>query len=101
MTTTRIAATRILRFEVPVDDGFHFRRVPQGPIVHVGCRDERAVEFWIREPCDGAVEVRAYRVFSTGQPIPGAARHEGTAVVPDGRLVWHLVSASASAEAQP
>jgi hypothetical protein len=93
VTAIGIAATRILRFEAPVDD--HFLRVPQSAVVHVGCRDDRAVEFWIREPGDGAVEVRAYRVFGTGQPIPHAAQYEGTAVAPGGQPVWHLLSASA------
>jgi hypothetical protein len=92
--------TRILRYEVPVDDRFHLIRVPRNSVLHVGCRSERAVEFWIREHPTGD-EVRAYQVFGTGQPIPEKTRYEGTAVAPGGRLVWHLLSASTTTEEQP
>lgn len=93
--TTEIGTTRILRFEVPVDGRFHFLRVPCNGILHVGCRSERAVEFWIRESRAGD-EVRAFQVFGTGEPIREGTQYEGTAVAPGGRLVWHLLSASAS-----
>lgn len=97
MTTTNLTTTRILRFEVPVDDRFHLIRVPRNSILHVGCRNERAVEFWIGEHASGD-EVRAYQVYGTGQPIPEGTKYEGTAVAPGGRLVWHLMSASGAAE---
>lgn len=89
---------RILRYEVPVDDQWHMIAIPRGTIgqqavLHVGCRRERLVEFWSRE--SNYAEVRAFRVYGTGQPTPDAARYEGTAVAPGGRLVWHLLSASA------
>lgn len=98
MTTEPTA--RILRFEVPVDDQWHLLAVPRGTIgqpsvLHVFCRNERVVEFWSRESNHG--EVVAFRVFGIGQPTPAAARYEGTAVAPGGRLVWRLLSASTAA----
>lgn len=96
MTTApaTLPSTRILRFEVPVDDQWHLLRVPAGPILHVACRMTTLVEFWMREHDQSATDVLAFRVYGTGQPTPGPARYEGTALAPSGRLVWHLMSAS-------
>jgi hypothetical protein len=92
-------STRILRYEVPVDDQWHLIRVPTSPILHVGCRNQHVVEFWARE-CEGDHgTVMAYRVYGTGQPTPPERRYEGTAIAPGGRLVWHLLSATAEPEA--
>jgi hypothetical protein len=96
--TTLTDTTRILRFEVPVDDRFHPIQVPRNGVLHVGCRNEAFVEFWIRENHSGT-EMRAYQVFGTGQPIPEGAAYEGTAIAPGGRLVWHLLSAAAGSSA--
>ena len=92
---TGMPATRILRFEVPVDDGWHLIRVPKSNVLHVACHMERLVDFWMRES-SGGTEVRAYRVFGTGQPIPQITWFEGTAVAPNGQLAWHLMSATAT-----
>lgn len=92
---TTTDTTRILRFEVPVDDEWHLIRVPRNSVLHVDCRFARSVEFWMREHESGT-EVRAYRVYGTGQPIPATASYEGTALAPGGRAVWHLFSASAT-----
>jgi hypothetical protein len=93
-TPTTIPTTRILRFEVPVDDRWHLLQVPVGAILHVDCRISSLVEFWIRENEHRADEVRAFRAYGTGQPAPVSATFEGTALAPGGRLVWHLMSAS-------
>lgn len=95
---TETDTTRILRFEVPVNDEWNLIRVPKNGVLHVGCRTARAVEFWMRES-DRGVEVRAYRVYRTGQPIPPGAGYEGTAVAPGGTLVWHLLSTVAEVAA--
>lgn len=59
--------------------------------MHVACRRPDVVEFW------ASTEWRPYtlrfRVFGTGQPIPGGASYAGTAFAADGRLVGQLVSA--------
>jgi hypothetical protein len=89
--------TRILRYEVPVDDQWHLIRVSRASQLTVGCRNERVVEFWARE--SGATQVLAFRVYGTGQPTPVGAHYEGTAVAPGGRLVWHLLSAEAEPSA--
>ncbi|MFD3523875.1 hypothetical protein [Streptomyces sp. NPDC058653] len=83
------AGGRILRFEVPVDDQWHAVQLP-GPILHVACRKARSVELWALD--SGAPsEMRGFRVFGTGQPLPARVSHAGTALAPGGQLVWHLM----------
>lgn len=89
-TETTTDTTRILRYEVPVDDEWHLITVPRSGVLHVGCRSLNVVEFWMREH---ESEVRAFCVFGTGQPIPTGTAYEGTVVAPGGQLVWHLLSA--------
>lgn len=83
----------IYRYEIPVDDAWHTIRT-SGSIVHVAARTLNVVEFWAHA---GFIEKdRTYRVFSTGQPLPGEDAYTrpvyvGTALTPpNGRLVWHL-----------
>lgn len=82
---------RILRFEVLVDDQWHSIQLP-GPIVHVAARLPDAVEVWATTDGFGAQEVDLM-VVGTGQPYPagGQVCHVGTAIVPGGALVWHLM----------
>lgn len=96
MTDLTTADTiRILRYEVPVNDQWMLIRVPRSGILHVASRTARSVEFWMREHHSGT-EVRAFRVYGTGQPVPDFAQYEGTAVTAGGALVWHLMSAAAA-----
>lgn len=88
--------TRILRYEVPVDDQWHLLPAVASIVLHVGCRNAHIVEFWAQ---DVSAQIRAYRVYGTGQPIPHAARYEGTVIAPGGRLVWHLHSVDATSPA--
>lgn len=93
--------TRILRYEVPVDDQWHLLPVVGASVLHVGCRNQRIVEFWAREAEAGDGEVLAFRVYGTGQPAPAAAHYEGTAIAPGGRLVWHLLSVPTATSTGP
>lgn len=83
----------ILRYEVPVDDEWHTLRL-SGPIVHVATRRREVVEVWATTDGFGPSDYDL-RVFGTGQPIPadppGEVCHVGTAIVPGGALVWHLM----------
>lgn len=79
---------RVLRYEIPVDDCWH-RLLPSGPILHVATRRPDVVEVWA---ASGQPDiVRELRVFGTGQPIPDGAIYVGTAIVPGGAFVWHLM----------
>lgn len=98
MPTPDTAASRVLRYEVPVDDEWH--EIVAGEAVHVACRRLDAVEFWAIE---GTEFTQTLRVFGTGQPLPDEPlKHVGTALSPEaperpimrgasyGALVWHL-----------
>ncbi|MEU1497279.1 hypothetical protein [Streptomyces sp. NPDC005732] len=81
----------IYRYEVPVDDRWHPLQL-SGEIVHVDCRTVHAVEVWAIRT-DGPTQTRSFRVYGTGQPLPDAVEHVGTAIAPGGQLVWHLIEA--------
>ncbi len=81
--------SRILRYEVPVDDKTHTLMLG-GPIVHVGTRDPAIVEIWAvdtgttRMPCE-------FTVVGTGHEYPEGWQHVGSAITAGGALVWHLL----------
>lgn len=86
--------TRILRYEIPVDDQWHTLPIG-GQIVHVGTRHADIVEIWVRDFQHAAHQLhRTFRVFATGQPIEGVTGfspiHRGSAITPGGAFVWHL-----------
>lgn len=81
--------TRILRYEVPVDDEWH--HVHAHDPLYVGCRRTDIVEFWAWEIPDSAPVYREYRVVGTGHHVEEAVQYIGTAIAPGGSLVWHLV----------
>ncbi|MDX3520714.1 hypothetical protein [Streptomyces scabiei] len=70
-------ADSVYRYEVPVDDRWHPLQL-SGRILHVGCRNPRAVEVWALHT-DQPTEIRGFRVYGTGHPL-----------APGGQLVWHL-----------
>ena len=86
---------RIIRWEVPVDDHEHELEL-NGAVLHVDCRDVKFVEIWTLDSQE-PLETRTFRVFATGQEIPGGWVHVGTALSPGhafgprGALVWHLM----------
>jgi hypothetical protein len=84
--------TAVLRHTVPVDDHWHYRSFA-GDIVHVATRQVDAVEFWTLASPGQADEVRYFRVFGAGHPIPDGpvVCHRGTAFAAGGQLVWHLI----------
>jgi len=86
------AGERIYRFEVPVDDQWHEFTLWGDPLA-VECRDPSVVEFWARHHDDPIVPgvVRSFVVVGTGHRVPKDARYWGTAIVPGGQLVWHLL----------
>lgn len=91
MTTPTHIVPVIHRFEVPVDDKWH-RATLFGPIVHVGARRIDPVEFWTmnNSPVPTQLDLR---IYGNGQPIEDhGAQYVGTAMVPGGTLVWHLIS---------
>lgn len=98
---------RILRWEIPIDDEDH-ELDAVGPVLHVaGHRDfADRVEFWTLDPSDEefwAAPIgtrvhapppeprRVFRVFGTGQPIPGGYVWRGTSGRTADGLVWHLL----------
>lgn len=84
---------RIFRHGVPVDEQWHTLFPVTDPL-SVGCRDRSVVEFWSWEPHGDSASWRFFRVYGTGQEIPENVKHWGTAVAPDGFLVWHLFEAT-------
>lgn len=82
--------TRILRYEVPVDDQWHTIRCSFA--LHVACRQVDTVEFWAFSVTEGTAPMRKFRVFGTGQPLDEKINYVGTAIAPGGSLVWHLMS---------
>ncbi|GGM53456.1 hypothetical protein ACFFX1_54890 [Dactylosporangium sucinum] len=85
-------ASRVLRHTIPVDDAWHDMQLP-GPIVHVATRHPYAVEVWTlhADTQPDTAETRMLRVYGTGQPITEPVRHIGTAIMPGGAFVWHLM----------
>lgn len=81
--------SRALRHEIPVDDTVH-EVVLAGPILHVGCKGRPdVVDVWTQD--EGQTRKVRLLVVGTGQPWPDGAFYLGTAIVPGGRLVWHLL----------
>jgi hypothetical protein len=81
----------IHRYEIPVDDRWHYLNLPRG-LQHVACRRTTTVEIWAYAASPGdAPSWRQFRVYGTGQPMPIASVHIATAICPGGDLVWHLV----------
>lgn len=79
----------IYRYEIPVDDLWH--ELPlSGDLLHVAARQADTVELWAFN--GGSTTMRTFRVFGTGQPLPGNEPivYRGTALAPGG-LVWHLM----------
>ena len=97
MEWTALVSTRILRYEVPVDDLPHAVALHGDPLA-VNSPSERMVEFWAWAP-SGSVEprLRTFMVVGTGQPgAVGVVKHWGTVFPPRRdtwipRVVWHLV----------
>jgi hypothetical protein len=88
--------SRILRFEVDVDDRWRIIRIPApGDVLAVGCRRSCTVEFWVREDPQAGTVNRAFRVYGTGHPFPPSARWDGTTPDVHQALIWHLVSVPA------
>jgi len=84
---------RIFRYEVPVDDQWHEHELLGDPIA-VACRDATRVEFWAIHDDETPLPPRrrSFMVVGTGHPLPQEwLHHHGTAVVPGGLLVWHLL----------
>jgi hypothetical protein len=82
---------QIFRTAIAADGHWHTVEMV-GPIVHVATRSEDHVEAWFVHDPSIPAELRALRVFGTGEEIPPAAAiYIGTAVTPSGRFVWHLM----------
>lgn len=84
----------VFRYDVPVDGRPHEFEL-RGPLLAVGCRNIGVVEFWAIWDTLILPLPRIYQVFGTGQ-ADVLGRHQGTAVAPDGQLVWHLFELDAS-----
>ncbi|WP_449353671.1 DUF7352 domain-containing protein [Streptomyces malaysiensis] len=80
----------IYRYEVPVDDQWHQLELC-GDILHVAARTPYRVELWTLHGA-GPTSTRTFRVVATGQPLPDEyTTYRGTAIVPGGQLIWHLL----------
>jgi hypothetical protein len=85
----------IHRAELPIDDRPHGIDLT-GDILHAAVRRPGAVDIWYQANPDGAEPMRrSFQVVGTGQLIPAHlgfyVTHKGTAVSPDGVLVWHVL----------
>lgn len=80
---------RMLRFEVPVDGEEHVLAVHPAQIKHIATRHANVVEFWALE--DDNPYSHTFLVVGTGHRFGPVWNHLGTAIVPGGALVWHLL----------
>lgn len=78
----------ILRVSVPVDDAWHTVQL-RGPILHVAARRADEVDVWFFNIPGRNLVPREFTVVGTGHPVSGD--YVGTAIVPGGALVWHLI----------
>lgn len=81
---------KIYRYSVPILN-FATHSIFIGKIVHVACKTEDAVDFWV-EVDEGLQtnETRIFEVYPTGVEIPDDAQYIGTAISPVNSYVWHL-----------
>lgn len=84
------ATAQIFRYEVPVDSDWQTVRLP-GPIVHVATRRPDVVEVWATTHGFGAYDVDLMVVGTGHKYVATDVEHVGTAVVPGGAYVWHLI----------
>jgi hypothetical protein len=84
-----VAVRSVHRWEVPVDGYWHAVEYTAA-ILHVASRRPEMVKFWAITDDRLTPQVREYRVFGTGQPLPPDGEHVGTALAAEGQLVWHL-----------
>lgn len=89
-------APAVYRYEVPVDDSWH-RLELSGEVLHVAARSVDVVEVWAKHT-GGTKLNRYFTVVGTGHPWPHRGdprhvKHVGTALIPGGALVWHLLEA--------
>jgi hypothetical protein len=82
----------IHRAELPVDDRPHGIDLT-GDIIHAAARHEDAVDVWyLARPPEQEPMRRSFQIVGTGQPLPiWLGRHQGTAITPDGHMVWHVL----------
>ena len=81
---------RVIRHLIPADDATHGLGL-NGAILHVATRLVDAVEVWTLDS-GGPTTPRTFLVVGTGHPWPdGDWTHVGTAIIPGGVLVWHLL----------
>lgn len=83
---------RIFRYEVPVDGQWHALLGHANPL-HVACRNNGIVEFWAWERSLDRYPIE-YRVYGTGESVDDLCDYLGTALSPNGQLVWHLMRRS-------
>ncbi|MFC9497719.1 hypothetical protein [Streptomyces sp. NPDC056982] len=90
----------IHRTTLPLDDRPHGIDLT-GEILHTAVRRPDAVDVWYQARPDGMEPMRrSFQVVGTGQPIPAHlgffVTHKGSAVSPDGELVWHVLESHCS-----
>jgi hypothetical protein len=94
--TDKPPGRRVLRLSVPVDDQWHTVHL-HGPILHIATRRRAVVEIWFLDDSAQSRTAHIVRAFGTGHTIPDdVGAYIGTAVTPDGALVWHLFERSRS-----
>lgn len=85
----------IHRAELPLDDRPHGIDLTGG-ILHTAVRRPNVLDVWYQaRPDEMAPMRRSFQIVGTGQPIPAHLGlhifHVGTAISPDGQLVWHVI----------
>lgn len=88
-TPTSTEARTIHRHEIPADGEWHDLQL-NGAILHVDARTPYTVEVWALES-RGPNLTRTFCVMGTGQTMPDDGEHIGTAIIPGGQFVWHLL----------
>ncbi len=82
--------TRILKWDVPVDDERH--EIGSGRVIHVSCQfNPEIVEVWTEEFPGLPVMIEA-QVYGTGMRYPKNGQAVGSAVTLNGQIVWHVIT---------
>lgn len=87
---------KIYKYEVPLltlEGGAIEIELPRDArIVHVDAQERDAVTFWAEVDDNQPRVVRKFTLVGTGHFYPDAGvQHVGTALMDDGRFVWHLL----------
>lgn len=80
---------QVWKFSVPVQDGNFIYQLPKGAqFLSAQNQGSELQSWWLVDLAEPALELRAFRIFGTGHPVP--SEYVYLATVQQDRFVWHL-----------